>query len=302
MQLGQSQLEAGQFSEAVATFESVLDRGGDGSFVRTNLGVGLLGLKRYQAAIEQFDRAIGQPPVRPEALYNRGVALGRLGQTPDAIASYRRAIQLRPNYAQARFKLGNALALTDQFVAAAAQFRELICLRPDELKAYRQLAAVYRFQGKWAESIQVLRDGHATDARQTVIARELALAYLDAKPATLRDATRALQYATILSELTPRNAESSCLLAICLTANQRPREALAITQHWQQQGAASPELALVGLIARRQLRDDHGEDDRYNATLDTLRRQPPHRLRAIILELAGEPPPIESTAPTGATD
>ncbi len=285
--------KAGQFSEAVATFESVLDRGGDGSLSGTSLGVACW-LKRYQAAIEQFDSVnCGCPEALCTTAVSRwGDLVKRQTRLPATPAGQSK---LRPNYAQGRFKLGNVLALTDQFVAAAAQFRELICLPPDELKAYRQLDTLTDFRE--VGGVHSRCRGMVTPRMRRK--RSLRWSFLrwpiHAQTGHPPRRNSVLQYATILSELTPRNAESSCLLAICLTASGRgspPRSRNTGSSkmrpylwswHW------------LGWIARRQIarRSWRGRplqcDPRHATTTASPSATP------IILQLAGEPPPIEVT-------
>ena len=59
-------------------------------------GTALLRAKRWQEALEQFDRAIALEPYFPDAHHNRGLALDRLGRRAEAIAAYQEFLTRAP--------------------------------------------------------------------------------------------------------------------------------------------------------------------------------------------------------------
>ena len=65
--------------------------------------------KKYEKAIECYDKALKINPNDTEALNNKGVALYRLGRHEEAIECYDRALEINPNDAEAWYNKGNVL-------------------------------------------------------------------------------------------------------------------------------------------------------------------------------------------------
>lgn len=68
---------SGQTERAVAEFEQQIDRNGNDPLIRYNYGTLLLGVERFEDAIEQFQVASDLEPDNEDAFYNLGVALLR---------------------------------------------------------------------------------------------------------------------------------------------------------------------------------------------------------------------------------
>jgi tetratricopeptide (TPR) repeat protein len=62
-------------------------------------GLALYNLRKYNEAMESYDRAIKIDPNNAYAWYNKGNALYALGEYNEAMESYDRAIKIDPNYA-----------------------------------------------------------------------------------------------------------------------------------------------------------------------------------------------------------
>ena len=78
---------------------------------RSNLGMALFNLKRYDDARKCQEKAIALKPNFPAALTNLGNTLMRLGVVEQAVDAHDRAIQLKPDYADAYCNRGMALLL-----------------------------------------------------------------------------------------------------------------------------------------------------------------------------------------------
>ena len=66
----------------------------------TSHGLILDGLKRTEAALRSFERALELRPEFPEAHRSRGDTLSALGRFEDALRSYDGALRLRPGDAE----------------------------------------------------------------------------------------------------------------------------------------------------------------------------------------------------------
>ncbi|MHC5542524.1 tetratricopeptide repeat protein [Singulisphaera rosea] len=92
--------------------------------------------EEYEAAIEDFDRAIRLNPGLSAAYYNRGIAWEMTGDYAKAISGYSEAIELDPKYVKAYTARGNAWACRKDFARAIADYDEAIRLDPKFAKAY----------------------------------------------------------------------------------------------------------------------------------------------------------------------
>jgi len=90
-----------------------------------NRGNALQELRRFNEAIESYDRAIALRANYPEAFINRGHSLRELKRFDDALASYDRAIVLKPDYGEAYYGLGSALARLGKADLANEQLKKL---------------------------------------------------------------------------------------------------------------------------------------------------------------------------------
>ena len=90
----------------------------------------------HEAAIADYDAAIGLKPNYAETYYNRGNAKAGHGQYEAAIADYDKAIRLKPKYTEAYNNRGNVKAFWGDLKAAIADYDEAIDLKPDLAKAY----------------------------------------------------------------------------------------------------------------------------------------------------------------------
>ena len=118
------------WEKAIAAYDKVIDLNQDGS-AYNNRGAAQLELGRYQAAIDDFDKAIRLQPDFADAYYNQGTAWLALNEFNLAISYLDEAIRLKPDcviYDQrgiAKSKLG-------QYKAALNDFDKAIELKPDE--------------------------------------------------------------------------------------------------------------------------------------------------------------------------
>jgi tetratricopeptide (TPR) repeat protein len=135
------------------------------SLYHSNRGLALAGLRRFEEAIESYDRALSLRPGDTEALFNRGVAqqaLGRfaealeshervlkasaghasalcnrglvldqLGRPEDALASYDRALAVQPNFVEALSNRGNLLSRLGRLAEALASYDRALAVRSD---------------------------------------------------------------------------------------------------------------------------------------------------------------------------
>jgi predicted O-linked N-acetylglucosamine transferase (SPINDLY family) len=102
----------------------------------SNRGNALLELKKPEAAVLSYDKAIALNSNYAEAYSNRGNALRELRHLAGAIANYKKAIELKPDFFEAYSNLANVLKELKQLVEAVKLYDQAICLNPNFTVAY----------------------------------------------------------------------------------------------------------------------------------------------------------------------
>ncbi|WP_414621195.1 tetratricopeptide repeat protein [Calothrix sp. CCY 0018] len=133
---GFQQCEAGDFEQAIASYDKAIEIKPDYYEAWVNRGVALGELGRFEQAIASYDKAIEIKPDFHEAWGNRGVALDELGRVEQAIASYDKAIEIKPDYHEAWGNRGIALIELGRFDQAIASSDKAIEIKPDYYQAW----------------------------------------------------------------------------------------------------------------------------------------------------------------------
>jgi len=121
---------------------------------RINFGLVLRAKGKASQAIQQYQIALKADPLCTEAKVNLGVALTDLEQHDHALEQYKEVLELDPEHHQARFNLGLLLAATGALDEAVDNFK--ICIVADRTNEapHKQLATIYKDQGKIMASIE----------------------------------------------------------------------------------------------------------------------------------------------------
>lgn len=100
--------------------------------------------QEYQAAVNNYSRAIARNPQYAQAYYSRGILYCReLGEYGQAVQDLSRAIELRPQWARAYFNRGLAHKMRGEFDQAVADLEKYLEMGHHEFwleAARRQLA------------------------------------------------------------------------------------------------------------------------------------------------------------------
>ncbi len=97
-------------------------------------------LRRFDEALESYDRAIALRTDYAEAHSNRGVALEKLMRFDEALASLDHALALRPDFAEAHANSGLAQQRLRRFAGALTNYDRAIAVRPDFAEAHHNEA------------------------------------------------------------------------------------------------------------------------------------------------------------------
>jgi Flp pilus assembly protein TadD len=147
VELGETELEAGQIDDAVTQFEAIPPTSKSALGAQLGLERAYLMLSQPQKALGYADAAAILEPANIRVLIGRGVALDMLGRHAEAQTSYRGALAITPSDIAARSNLALSLAMTGQFDEAIAILTPL-ARAPNATPRLRQnLALVYGLKG-----------------------------------------------------------------------------------------------------------------------------------------------------------
>ncbi|MEM1116754.1 MAG: tetratricopeptide repeat protein [Bacteroidota bacterium] len=121
-----------------------------------NRGVTLSKLRRYEEAIDAYDRALHLYPNHVDALYNKSVLLNDIDRNEEALAAYDRALSLRPDDPDAHNNRGVALAHLNNFENALIAFKHSLQLRPNDPGTYNNWVKALVHLGRFDEAIESL--------------------------------------------------------------------------------------------------------------------------------------------------
>ena len=117
MSTGRTHYQAGQYEDALASFEAALVQSPDNPVIGLAVGEALFQLQRYDEAVAEFQRVLDltdDQALRAEALYNKGTAELAAGDPAKAVEELRESLRLDPQQKDALFNLEVALQRLQQ--------------------------------------------------------------------------------------------------------------------------------------------------------------------------------------------
>jgi tetratricopeptide (TPR) repeat protein len=143
----------GNVDESVRLLESAIAIGPPSAEAYYDLGCGMGQLKRYEAALANYDKAIAVKAKFAEAHNNRTNVLYRLGRYEEALASSDKTIVVSPSGAMIWHNRGLILYQLGRYYEAAACFDRALALAPDypEADLYRSIISLMlgHFEEGW---------------------------------------------------------------------------------------------------------------------------------------------------------
>lgn len=142
---GNTQLELGQFDDAVASYHQSLKIKPDFAEAYSNLGSVL----QHLGQLDDGKTTVREPDLPDaRAYFNLGNTQQELGQPDSAAASYRQALKLRPDYTEAYINLGNVFSNLGQLDNAIMSYHRALAFKPDSAEAYNNLGSVLQHLGQ----------------------------------------------------------------------------------------------------------------------------------------------------------
>ena len=146
--------DAGNYEEAVASFDKAIEIKPKFADVWSSKGDALRRLKKYDEAVASFDKALELKPKNADVWMNKGIVLGRfLERNDDAIACYDKAIEIDPKNAMTWNHKGNALSWNKPSDDAIACYDKAIEIDPEQAVFWTNKGLVLVRLKKYEESI-----------------------------------------------------------------------------------------------------------------------------------------------------
>ena len=130
-----------------------------------NCGVAHSALKDFEAAIEQYDKAIACTPDQEKAYNNRGVAKAALDRRKEAIEDYDAAIRINPKYETAYKNRGNAKDRLGRREEAIEDYDAAIHINPAYVDAYKSRSLTNLKLRRYEDAAEDCNEAIAIDPR-----------------------------------------------------------------------------------------------------------------------------------------
>ncbi len=211
-----------------------------------NQGIKALDEKRYDAAVENFTKAIAADPKDYTALFNLALAYSLQGKDAEAVPEYKKALDLKPDLYQANLNLAISLLRLKQNGEAVPYLTSAVTEKPKEFRPNYYLGAALLGAGDFEKAQQAYLAALEIDPRSPDA--ELGLAHALEKQNRLSDAAAHFQKA---AELNPAYRNDLLDLASLYEQHNQPQDAIAIYQQFPDNPGAQEHLGLLLISSGR---------------------------------------------------
>ena len=144
----------GQLKQALFESSQLLERFPNSVVLYNIAGASNAGLMQFDAAINNYKKALKINPDYPDAYNNMGNALKDKGDLEAAIESYKQALKIKPDYAQAYNNMGIALKGKGDLEAAIESYKQALKIKPDYAQAYNNMGSALSEKGDLEAAIE----------------------------------------------------------------------------------------------------------------------------------------------------
>ena len=117
------------------------------------IGTTFLQLKKYDEAINNYNKSLKLGLNIPDLYNNLGIALAEKKEYSEALKNYNKAITFKNDYIDAYINRGISLYKLKKFEEAIKDFNFVINLQPNNPKVYNSLGNVFKEVKKYDEAI-----------------------------------------------------------------------------------------------------------------------------------------------------
>jgi tetratricopeptide (TPR) repeat protein len=210
------------------------------------LGVKALDEKRYDAAVDNFTKAIAADPKDYTAFFNLALAYSLQGKDADAVAQYKKTLELKPDLYQANLNLGISLLRLKSIAEAAPYLSNAVAAKPKEYRPNYYLGVALLGSDDVARAQQVFLTALEADPKSPDA--ELGLAETFARLNRLSEAAPHFQKA---AELNPAYRSDLLELASLYETQNQTQEAIAIYEQFADNPGAQERLGVLLIAAAR---------------------------------------------------
>ena len=137
----------GRFQEVLDQVDELKSKFPSSPDLHNICGAANAALRNYEAALNNYKRALKIKPDFAEAHNNLGNTLKSIGNLNSAISHYEKALKIDPKYAEAYYNIANAFKDKKNFVKAKYFYNRAIKIKSDYENAYINLASIYKAEG-----------------------------------------------------------------------------------------------------------------------------------------------------------
>lgn len=164
----QAQMDAGQYSEAQAALEQIVEQDPQNAEAYFLLGLANFNLQQYPEARAAFSQALQLEPDRASAVHhNLGALAYQTGDLDTAVKEFKAALQAEPEDPDTLYQLGATylvMALPQDAASpdpamlskAEGEFKEALQYDPQQAASMVGLGNVYLLQDRAADAIKIL--------------------------------------------------------------------------------------------------------------------------------------------------
>lgn len=175
--VGTANLKLKKFEAAIENFTKAIQIDPKSVVSHLNLGVALKNTGKVDLAIESYEQALTIMPDYPEALNNLGSALNIKGEFDAAVEKLTKALEIRLEYPEAHYNIGAAFKGKKDLGAALHGYKNAIKLQPDHFKAHVELGEVLTNQKEYEEAIKILKKALTLEPKSIVALQTLSKAF-----------------------------------------------------------------------------------------------------------------------------
>ena len=179
--------------------ERAVELNGQVPLVHVALGRVHQGAGEYEAAVQDFNRALALDPRSADAFSGLAGAYSSLGQSKEAESTFQTAIRLRPADWNVHKELGMFFYRHGEYRKSIGQFEEVVRLTPDNALGYTNLGVLYYRLGENDKSERYLERSIQIEPRPTALSN---LAQLMMRTGRPREAAEQWERAVAMQ---PRN-------------------------------------------------------------------------------------------------
>jgi tetratricopeptide (TPR) repeat protein len=151
---GETFLELKRYNDALESYNRAVELKPKYTEAWKGQATTLLELKRYQDALEAYDKAIQLQPSYLEAWNGRGKALDRLQRYEEAIASFDNALKIQPNNLESWNERGNVQIKRQQYSEAITSFDKAVKIQPNNSLAWHKRGIALHNLRRYQEAVE----------------------------------------------------------------------------------------------------------------------------------------------------